>query len=173
MAVRVNKIFHSNVYIDGTNEQIGRATETQLPNVAAVTSEHKGLGMFGTLEVPAGLQAMVMTVKWGGFYVDLKKFGGNMFASRRLQWRASLETYGAGGREEQVPVIVQAKGTWKSMNGGTFKPQEASEFDDELTCSYYRLEVDGEELFEIDIINNIYRVDGEDLLETLRANLGG
>jgi P2 family phage contractile tail tube protein len=172
MGVQVNKIFHSNVYIDGTNSQIGRASETQLPSIAAVTSEHKGLGMFGTLELPAGLQALVVSVKWAGFYADLKRFGANPFMARRLQWRASLETYDQNGRVAEVPVVFTAAGSWKSSGGGTFKPQEASEFDDELTCTYCKLEVDGEEIYEIDLINNVYRVDGEDLLATMRANLG-
>jgi P2 family phage contractile tail tube protein len=174
MAIQVSKVFNANVYIDGTNEQIGRASEIKLPDIAATVSEHKGLGMVGTLELPSGLQAMVLAIKWSGFYGDQVRFGGNPFQARKLQIRASHETYGAEGRVEQLPLVVLATGHWKKMAPGTFKPQEAADgYDDELAVSYLKISLDGTELLEVDVFQNIWRVDGEDVLETMRQNLGG
>ena len=41
-----------------------------------------------------------------------------------------------------------------------------------VSVQYYKLEIDGEEIVEIDVINNIYKVGGEDLLAERRQNLG-
>lgn len=37
---------------------------------------------------------------------------------------------------------------------------------------YFKLVVDGEEVLEIDPMNYIYKVNGQNLLEQTRANLG-
>jgi len=38
--------------------------------------------------------------------------------------------------------------------------------------NYYKLEVGGDEIIEVDAINNIFKVEGEDVLEERRNNLG-
>lgn len=168
----VNKVYHANVYIDGTNNQVGRLSEVKLPDLAPIMSEHKAIGQFGTLELPAGLGVLTLTCKWNGYYPDVMKMAADPFRTRRFQIRGNLETYGTEGRLAQVPIIVQVGGRWKKAGGATFKAQESGEFDDEITCNYYRCEVDGRELYEIDVVNNIWKVDGRDLLEILRKNLG-
>lgn len=168
----VSKIYHANLYIDGTNSMLGRLSEIKLPDRVANTEEHKALGMVGTLELPTGLAAMVMTFKWNGFYADVKKFSGNPFKGRRFQLRANHETFGEGGRIAEVPLVVTVGGTFKKAGASTFKPMEAGETDDEVAVSYIKAELDGDELYEIDVLNNIWRVGGEDVLETMRQNLG-
>ena len=168
----ISKVYHANVYVDGTTSLLGQLSEVKLPDIALATSEHKGLGMFGTVELPSGIGALVMALKWSGFYADAKKLGANPFKSRRIQIRANHETYDEGGRIAEVALVITVAGSWKKAGGDTFKGQEASDTDDEVTCTYLKCELDGVELYEIDVINNIYKVDGEDLLENMRKNLG-
>jgi len=35
------------------------------------------------------------------------------------------------------------------------------------------MEIDGVEVFEVDVMNNIYKVDGVDIMQQYRANIGG
>lgn len=172
MALTISKILNANVYINGA-DHLGRVSEAKLPELLAATSEHKGLGMIGVIELPAGLQVMTMTLKWAGFYADAAVLAANPFKTHALQFRASQETYGADGRVGEVPLIVSVRGRWKKFQLGTLKPQEAAEWEDELTCDYVKVELGGRELVEVDVLNNIWRVDGVDLLVALRANLGG
>lgn len=172
MGIQVNKIFNANVYLDGTNNLIGRAAEITLPEIAVSTSEHSGLGMVGTLELPAGLDAMTMEIKWNGFYADHIRAGANPFKAHKFQVRASNETYGAEGRVAEVPVVWHVTASWKKASLGGLKPKEAGEFSDELAVTYVKVLHDGAELLEIDILQNIWRANGEDVLAAYRKNIG-
>lgn len=173
MAIQVNKISHANFYVDGVGH-LGKASEVQLPKIASEDSEHKGLGMFGSLELPSGLKVLTMSVKWNGFYLEAAQKAHNMFKAWPLQVRASLETYDQSGRTAEVPVVVEAKGRWKEYSGGTLKPVAAADgYDDVLTLSAYKLKVNNVEVCDIDVLNNVYKVDGVDLLAAMRANIGG
>lgn len=174
MAITVSKIFNANIYLDGTVELIGRASEVKLPDIESEMSEHKGLGMVGALELPAGLKAMVMSIKWTGFYADHVKAGANPFKAHAFQIRANHETYNAEGRSTQEALIVSATGSWKKNPLGTFKPMEASSgYDDEIALTYLKVELGGVELLEVDVFENVWRVNGVDVLAEYRASLGG
>lgn len=170
----IQKIHNANVYLDGTNEQLGRASEVKLPEITPAMSEHKGLGMVGVLQLPAGLQELKLAIKWSGFYADPIMLAANPFASRRLQIRASVERYGAGGLESRLPLVVLCTGSPVKGGLGTLKPQEAADgYDTELTLTYLKVTLDGKELVEIDVHENVWRVDGKDLLEELRGQISG
>lgn len=169
----LNKIYNANVYLDETKNLIGRAAEITLPTLQVETQEHKGLGMVGTLTLPSGLQALEASVKWTGFYADHLIAGANPFRSHRLQVRSSLETYTPEGRTEERPLVTLMTASWTSAALGDRKPQEAGEFDDELAVTYLKHVLDGRELVEIDVFNNIWRVDGQDVLAAYKQNIGG
>jgi hypothetical protein len=38
---------------------------------------------------------------------------------------------------------------------------------------YYKLEVDEQEIVEVDVLNNIYKVSGDDVLQNYKINIGG
>jgi hypothetical protein len=168
----ISKIMNANVYT-GAKDHLGRVSEAKLPELTAKIVEHVGLGMIGTIELPAGLEAMSMTIKWAGYYADAAILGANPFQTQALQFRASHETYGADGRIAQVPLVIDVRGRWKKSGLGTLKPQEAAEYEDELAVDYVKVTLDKRELVEVDILNNIWKVDGQDLLADFRANLGG
>ncbi len=172
MAIQVNKVFNANVYLDGDKSLVGRASEVSLPDLEMSVNEHTGLGMVGSLEVPQGLNALTMSVKWNGFYAEHLRAGANPFRSRSLQIRASVETYGPGGRVEEKPVVWLVTASWKKAGLGTPTPKEALELEDELTCSYVKVTHDGTDVMEIDVLQNIWNVGGEDVLQAWRQNLG-
>ena len=69
-------------------------------------------------------------------------------------------------------LLLLADGYPKAHPGGSFKAKEDTELENTFTVNYYKLEIDGEEIVEIDVMNNIYKVGGEDLLAERRQNLG-
>lgn len=169
--MEIRKIFNANVYIDGTNSLLGRAREIVLPNIAVNVEEHKALGMIGALELPVGLAPLVTTITWAGWYAD--RFAHfNPFRAHKLQVRASVETFGAGGRVSEQALVVVLTAAWKNAPLGTLAAGAGGEVQDELATTYVRVALDGDELFEVDVNANIWRVNGEDLLEQYRANLG-
>lgn len=172
MQVSVNKITNCNVFVNGANH-CGKAEEAKLPDVGLIMTEHKGLGMIGRIELPGGLDKMGCTIKWTSMYPDVMRAEANPYAANSLQFRGSLETWGPGGRAQEVPVVAIVTGTFKKFPGGSFKQADPVERESELAVSYYKLMVDGKDIVEVDFFANIHKVNGVDVAAKFNQNLGG
>lgn len=167
----MEQIKNANVYIDGAS-YLGKVKEVTLPEIKQKMNEQKALGMFGTKKVPAGFEAMEAKLKWAAWLPEIIKKAANPFVQVDMQIRGNYEVFGAFGIEAEKPAICYLKGTFENIPLGTIQPNEGIEVETSLSVSYIKMVVDGQELFEIDIDNNIYVVDGVDLLQQFRANLG-
>ncbi len=168
----VKRITNANAYIDGVS-YLGKAEEAKLPDVVATLSEHKALGMVGKIELPNGIDKMEMSIKWNSLYGDVLEKAANPFKAVQLQLRSSQETFTGQGRTEEVPVAVFLTGTFKKFPLGGFKQHDNVEAETTLAITYIRLVVNGVDIVEIDVLANIYKVKGVDLLAQYRANIGG
>jgi len=171
MALSINRLDNGNVYTDG-NSLLGKVQEVTLPEMKAKMSEHNGLGMIGQVELPTGFEKMEMSIKWTSYYPDVLAKNANIFAAQQLQIRSTLNVYGAGGRLEELPVVVHVTATPKGSQMGTMKAQEQIETETAYNVTYIKCVVDGEELFELDVLTNVYKVSGSDVLAQYRINLG-
>jgi P2 family phage contractile tail tube protein len=169
--IEINRITNANIYVDGSSK-LGRAEEISLPNVKFKMSEHKAIGLFGAMEFPSGVDKLEMKIKWNSFYVDVMKKSANPFQSVQLQLRANMETYDANGRSAQVPVVVFITAQYKDFPLGNFKQHDNVELESNLNVYYFKMEINGEEIAECDVLANIYKVNGVDLLSSYRQNLG-
>lgn len=170
--IQINRLTNANVYMDGNN-LLGRAEEIQLPQVKHKMADHKSLGMVASAEFFAGIDKLECKIKWNALYPEVLKKAANPFVAVQIQVRASLETYNNMGRLAEVPAIAYVSGTFKEFPLGNFKPQENAEYETTMSVNYAKLVVDGDEIFEIDVLQNIYKVDGVDVLSTYRINIGG
>ena len=170
--IQINRLTNANVYMDGNN-LLGRAEEIQLPQVKHKMADHKSLGMVASAEFFAGIDKLECKIKWNALYPEVLKKAANPFVAVQIQARASLDTYNTLGRLAEVPAIAYISGTFKEFPLGTLKPQENAEYETTMSVNYAKLIVAGEEIFEIDVLENIYKVDGIDVLTTFRLNTGG
>lgn len=168
---KINKVTNANIYLDGVS-YMGRAEEVTVPDIQPKMVDHKALGMVGELELPAGLQKMSAKIKWNAIYPDAMKKTHDVYSSLRLMVRGNVETYENGSRTGQTPAVVYMTAIPKKAGGLTFKPQDNVEREDEFNVTAYKLEIDGEEIIDIDIMANVWRVNGVDQLATMRVNLG-
>lgn len=171
--MQVQKIYNVNVYIDGTNNLLGRASEMTLPEVTAAQDEHSALGMFGKIMLPTGLDPLEAKIKWNGFYADQQKFGANPFTAHKLQVRGNLQVFDATGLAAEQPFVAHLTCKFKKSPLGVYAPQASPEFEQELSVTYVKTILNGEELVEIDVLNNVWKVGGNDILAAYRKNLGG
>ncbi|POY46454.1 phage major tail tube protein [Avibacterium paragallinarum] len=56
--------------------------------------------------------------------------------------------------------------------GGSFKPKEAVELQDSFQIYSIKQTLEGKELLYVDTFANIYRVNGQDVLQKYRTNIG-
>jgi len=170
--IQVNRIVNANIYIDGAN-LLGRAEEVKLPDITAIMQEHKALGMVGKIELPAGFDKLEGEIKWNSLYEEAAKAMANPFKAVQLQCRSSIETYGPGGRIEEIPLATFLTVMFKKNPLGTYKQHDNAEFPSSFTATYIRQVVKGKDVLELDYLANIFKVDGTDLLATFRDNIGG
>lgn len=171
MSLKVNRLTNANIYVDG-NSFLGRAEEITLPDIKHKMADHKGLGMVGTVELFSGIDKMECKIKWNSFYSEVMKKAANPTQAVQLQCRGSVEEYGAAGRTAERPVVCYVTGMFKNVPAGNFKQHDNVELESMLTVTYVKVEYDGAAIYEIDVLANIYKVDGEDILANYRQNLG-
>ncbi len=169
--IKINKLTNANVYMNGVN-LLGRAEEVQLPQIKHKMAEHKALGMVGSAEFFSGIDKLECKIKWNALYPEVLLTAATPFTSTMLQVRASLETYNGSGRIEEVPATAFIIGTFKEFPLGTIKPQDNAEYETTMSVTYAKLVVDGVDIFEIDVLENIYKVNLVDMLAKFKKNIG-
>lgn len=169
--ISVNRLTNANIYLDGKS-MLGRAEEVNLPMIKHILSEHKALGMIGKVELWSGVDKLEAKIKWNSFYADVHKKFANPFRALNLQIRSSLEVYNSQGRTQQQPVVVFLTGSSKDFPTGNFKQHDNVELESNLTVTYVKLVVNGETILEFDVLANIFKAAGEDVMAQYRANLG-
>lgn len=169
--MKIAKVYDANAYINNTSVH-GLASEVTLPNVTAIMNDYKSLAMIGKLKLFNGFDAMEAVIKWT--YPDnaAQKACANFLKPVDVMIRSSKAEYDNGGITNEVPIVAYMKGYSQEHQGGSFKNEEDTEVETTLSVHYFKLEIDGEPIIEVDVLNNIYKVDGEDLLAERRENLG-
>lgn len=168
----VNRVTNANVYIDG-NSFLGKAEEVNLPMIKHIMTEHKALGMVGKFEFFAGVDKMETKIKWNSFYKEAMVKMADPTTTLQVQVRASVETYASAGRTSEKPLVIYMTAQPKDFPGGNFKQHDNVELESNLNVIYFKLEIDGEILMEVDVLSNIYKVAGIDILAKYRENIGG
>ncbi len=170
--VQINRITNARVYIDG-NDFMGRAEEVELPSVKAKLSEVKGLGLYGETELPTGIDKMEAKFKFNGVYPELLAIVSKFQSAHTAIVRSSMQVWESDGVKAEKEVKAELRGFFKESPSGKFKARENGEQDTTMAVNYYKLEVDNKTILEVDVLNNIYKVEDEDQLAEYKNNIGG
>src|SRR5215472_11801012 len=160
--IDVDRITNANIYLDGVS-LLGRAEEVELAWPKAKMVDHKGLGMFGSAEFPAGLDKLEAQIKWLSIFSDVLETV-SIFASHSFQLRASIETYTSLGRTAEQAFVGLMTAQFKDGGPLNFKQHEQVDFPTTLVvyhCEYY---VAGVQYLLYDVMSNLYIVNGVDQL---------
>jgi len=166
-----NRLTTAVLYIDGKNTY-GKVEEVNNPDVKSKMIDHKTLGMNGTLELPSGMDKMEASFKTNGPFPEVQAMSADPWTPHTLMFRGNLENFTGQARTSQVPYVCIWKGTFKGASLGDAKQHENMGMNYTFNVSYVKLEVDGVARIEIDIINNIHKVNGVDMLGLAKSNLG-
>lgn len=170
--IEISRVFNARVYIDGT-DFIAKAEEVDLPKVKFKFADTGGLGLYGEAELPTGLDKLEARLKFNSMYPEFVAIAADPFTARTVIVRASKQDWTTQGMVREVPLKAELRGFFKESDSGKFKKANASEMEATMSLYYYKLEIDGNEVLEIDVFNNIYKVYGEDKLATYKNNIGG
>jgi P2 family phage contractile tail tube protein len=163
------KLKFLNMFNEGENS-LGQVTEITLPKLSRKMEDYQGGGMNAPIKTDQGMEGLTLESTCGGIMVDaIKQFGITKHDAIKLRFAGSYQR-DDGSNTSAVEVFV--RGRHSTIDMGSAKQGEGSDFKLTSELSYYKLVVDGETLIEIDIINMIEIVDGVDHLEQHRKALG-
>ena len=156
-----------NLFVDGRG-YAGRVEELTLPKLSIKTEEIKAGGMDVPIELDMGMEKLECELTLSEYDAEvIKMFGLNNGAQVPLTLRGGLDDE-AG----ITPVVVTLQGAWRALDFGNWKAGEKASLKVSVALRYYRLEIGGQELIEIDALNMVRKIDGKDQLEGLRGALG-
>lgn len=165
------KLKHLNLFLDGDN-WIGVAEEFTPAKQTMKFETYRGGGMPGGVNINLGLDdgALDTEFTFGGYEAALfKKQHQAKIDGVMLRFSGSFQRDDTG---EVVAVEILQRGRIKELDGGTLKTGDNTQLKVSMVNTYYKVTMNGEELVEIDLINMIWKVGGEDMMEAHRAAIG-
>lgn len=158
-----------NLYRKGT-KLVGLTGEVELPAVTMVTDTLEGAGTGGNMDVPViGLtENMDIQIPFMSLTKDLFSLA-NPGEAEDLTLRGAIQgTDPATGKISYTSIAIYMRGTVKEITPGTVKSGGRMESSVTMTLSYYKIALDGETVLEIDKLNNVFVVNGDDVLKEVR-----
>ena len=125
--------------------------------------------MFGPIDIDLGQEKMELSFEAPEQTAELiKAYGVCGVAGVKFRINASAESeMNCDGHG----IEAMMTGRIREIDFGNFKAGEMQKTKYAVSLATFKYSIDGRVLFDIDFPNNIYIVDGVDLLEKRRANL--
>lgn len=161
----------NNLFNDGNNWQ-GIVESLTLPKFTRKYEKYRGGGMPGAVDVDLGLDDSALDTEFsiGGTELLLfKQMGKATVDGIQLRFTGSIQRDDTG---EVQAVELVVRGRHKEVDSGEWKTGESNTTKVTSTNSYAKLTINGEVLYEVDLINMVEIVDGVDLMEAHRNALG-
>lgn len=157
-----------NVFVDGKGFA-GLASSLTLPKLKIKTEDDRPGGMDAAVKHDMGMEAMEGSFSLSGISVDVLKFFG-------LADQSAFNGAFRGAYRDQkgkvLGVIATFRGLLTEVDFGDWKPGEKAETKFALAASYYKLEVDGAVVYEIDAYGMTRVINGTDQLAEIRKAIG-
>ena len=158
-----------NVFVDGQNYACVAKSLT-LPKISKKTEDYRGAGMLGDVAISVGLNKLELEVNYGGFdprlYSQLAKCGTSDLPVR------FIGVYTVPNTCTSMAVEVYMRGEGHEVDPGTAELGKLSEFKMKYGLTYYRMDVDGVTVVELDFVNGIHVVNNINLAAAVLAALG-
>lgn len=154
-------------FVDGVG-YAGRVDEITLPKITVKTEEHRAGGMDAPVQIDMGMEKLEASLTFAEYTPALFAMLGLVEGNKtNIVLRGAVQ--GDDTNVEAVVITLQGgfketdMGSWKTGSKGTLKAQVAAR--------YYKLEINGVELIEIDIENMIRTINGKDQMAAQRKAL--
>lgn len=156
-----------NAFVDGRS-YFGRATEAKLPQPKIQTEGHRGAGMDGPVGLDMGMEGMTAEITFA-------EWDPVLFKALGRQERFVLRPAQLGEDTANADTIIATiGGLITATETGDLKPGQGAGSSLKLAMDvrYYRLEINGEEIMEIDLVNAKRVIGGVDQLKDIRRAMG-
>ena len=168
MAMIPETLANMNLFVDGKSFQ-GDVPSLTLPKLTLKMEEHRAGGMDLAVEMDQGMEKQEAGfVTTGVRRESLKFFGLADGTSFNGTFRGAFK----GRKGKITPVVVTLRGSLKEVDMGDWKAGDKAEIKHNVAVTYYKLEVDGQVIYEIDALGMKRVINGVDQLVEQRRALG-
>ncbi|EHW5886098.1 phage tail tube protein [Escherichia coli] len=148
------------LFVDGKNF-IGTVSGLTPPKLTRKTEAYRGAGMLGAVNIDLGLDdgALDASFTTGGVEKELlSKYAGKV---DEVALRFVGEVF-TDGEESQI-LEMEMRGRITEIDQGEIKQGEATQFTFAVKNTYYKESIDDSDVVEIDLLNFIYKKDGQNV----------
>lgn len=161
-------LYNMNLFIDGISFA-GVATQVTPPKLKIKAEEYRGGGMDAPIKMDLGLEILEANFSLSTLAPQaLQCFGVADQSAFNGVFRGALRDH----KGAVQACILTMRGMLTEVDMGDWKPAEKAESKFTLACSYYKFELDGALLYEIDPLASVRVIDGRDQLTAIRVALG-
>ncbi|KVL94319.1 phage tail protein [Burkholderia stagnalis] len=161
-------LYNLSMYVDGRGF-LQRTPEVSPPKLKLKTEDYRAGGMDVAVKIDQGMEALQASFTMSTIERDvLKYFGVSDGSAFNATFRGAFRD--TKGKTKAVALIM--RGMLSEYDPGSWKPGEKSEIKYTAELSYYKAEIDGAVIHEIDAFNMIRVIDGVDQLAEVRKALG-
>lgn len=161
-------LFNTNMFIDGMSLE-GDVPSLSLPKLTVKTEEYRGGGMDAPVDMDMGLEKLEASFTTNGLRKEVLKYFG---AFDQTAFNASFRGAFKGQKGATTGAVATLRGGLREVDPGEWSPGSKAEFKYAVSVTYYKLEIDGRVMYEIDPLNSVRVVDGMDQLAAVRSILG-
>jgi len=173
LSIQTNRFELFNTDDDGVERNLGIVT-VQLPSFEVPTNEYSGSGVGGTLNIPTigVLNAMTVTLSFPKISKDNIRY---FKLGKTTSFDLRADTTGTDPDTRGVVHIAERwsiQGPVTKCDPGKIEQKATGDASVEIQVFYAIHWIDGEQVLEWDALNTKFVVNGEDLLEETRRNIG-
>ncbi len=162
------KLKNFNFSVDGTS-YLGETTEVTQPKLALKLEAYRSGGMQGEVDVNQGIEKLELEFKMGGHEPNLIALFGGAISGNLFRFQGA---YQRDDTDEVDAVEIVCRGRLSEIDEGSSKAGDDTEHSYKASLTYYKKVVNGKDIVEIDMLNQIFMVDGKDRLAEIRAAMG-
>lgn len=157
-----------NLFVDGISFQ-GDVPSLTLPKLTLKMEEFRPGGMDMPVEMDQGMEKMEANFTTTGVRREALKFFG---LADGTAFNGTFRGSFKGLKGVITPAVITLRGSLKEVDMGDWKAGDKAENKFALAVTYYKLEVDGRQIYEIDPLGMKRVIDGVDQLAAQRQALG-
>ncbi len=156
-------------FVDGYDARLSVAELTP-PVVRDLVEEIKAGGLLAPMDIPLGLQKLEAAIKVNARLRPLMKQVGMTPGKFIRPTFRGVSISEIDGSQQNETLIMQGR---LNIDANTWAAQSVSQMDFKIgSISYFKHIIDGSTLYEIDLVNMICMVDGNDQWADIRSGLG-
>ncbi|MDN7856547.1 phage major tail tube protein [Burkholderia cepacia] len=161
-------LYNCNAFVDGRG-YAGRATSMTPPKLKIKTDDFRAGGMDATIKVDQGMEALDASFAMSTMEYEVLRFFG-LVDQGAFNGVFRAVFMDRSGKTKSVAVYL--RGMLYEVDPGDWKPGDKVEAKFSVSCDYYKLEVAGAIVHEIDILACKRVINGVDQLAEVRKGLG-